>query len=147
MVAVANAMADAPRNPGEEAEVEDAERIRHGERSGTEQGLRFYAVAARCDQTGELAGLTHLSVDPLVPEWGHQGLTAVSRAHRGHRLGMLVKAAMLQHLAGAEPGLRRIMTGNAGTNRHMIAINAELGFRVLDEWQSWELDVAAVTGT
>ena len=27
----------------------------------------------------------------------------------------------------------------------MIAINAALGFEVLDEWQSWELDVAAVT--
>jgi RimJ/RimL family protein N-acetyltransferase len=56
----------------------------------------------------------------------------------------LVKVAMLEWLAEAEPGLRRVMTGNAGTNEHMIAINAELGFRVLDEWQSWELDVAAV---
>jgi RimJ/RimL family protein N-acetyltransferase len=146
-VAVSNAMADAPRNPGEEAEVEDAEKIRHADRSLTEQGVHFYTVAARCDQSGELAGLTNLTVDPLVPAWGHQGLTAVSRAHRGHRLGMLVKAAMLQQLAEAEPGLRRVMTGNAGTNQHMIAINAELGFRVLDEWQSWELDVAAVTRT
>ena len=147
VVAVSNAMADAPRNPGEEAEVEDAEKIRYADRSLTEQGLHSYAVAARCDQTRELAGLTHLTVDPLVPAWGHQGLTAVSRAHRGHRLGMLVKAAMLQQLAEAEPGLLRVMTGNAGTNQHMIAINAELGFRVLDEWQSWELDVAAVTQT
>jgi len=144
VVAVSNAMADAPRNPGEEAEVEDAQKVRHHERSAAEQRLHAYTVAARCDRTGELAGLTELTVDPLVPSWGHQQLTAVSRAHRGHRLGLLVKVAMLQQLAGAEPGLRRIVTGNAGTNQHMIAINAELGFRVLDEWPSWELEVAAV---
>jgi RimJ/RimL family protein N-acetyltransferase len=143
-VAVANAMADAPRNPGEEPELEDAERFRHYERTAAEQGLHFYSVGARCDRSGELVALSGLAVDPLVPSWGHQQLTAVSRAHRGHRLGLLVKVAMLEWLAEAEPGLRRIMTGNAGTNEHMIAINAELGFRVLDEWQSWELDVAAV---
>jgi GNAT superfamily N-acetyltransferase len=146
VVAVANAMADAPRNPGEEPEVEDAERARHYERSAAEQGLHMYSVGARCDRTGELAGLTVLTVDPLNPSWGHQQLTAVSRAHRGHRLGLLVKTVMLQQLAQAEPVLRRIVTGNAGTNQHMIAINAQLGFRVLDEWQSWELDVAAVPG-
>ena len=70
--------------------------------------------------------------------------TVVAREHRGHRLGLLVKTAMLEMLAAAEPALRRILTGNAGANQHMIAINAELGFEVLDEWQSWELEVAAV---
>lgn len=143
-VAVSNAMADAPRNPGEEPEVEDAERARHAERNISAQGVHAYAVAARCDSTGELAGLTQIGVDPLTPSWGHQWVTAVSRAHRGHRLGLLIKVVMLEQLAQAEPGLRRIVTGNAGTNQHMIAINAQLGFKVLDEWQSWELDVAAV---
>jgi GNAT superfamily N-acetyltransferase len=147
VVAVANAMADAPRNPGEEAETEDTEQVRHYERSAGEQGLHAYSVAARSGRSGELTALTVLSVDPLEPSWGHQQLTAVSRAHRGHRLGLLIKVAMLQWLAEAEPGLRRIVTGNAGTNRHMIAINEELGFRVLDEWQSWELGASEVTGS
>jgi len=141
-VAVANAMADAPRNPGEEPETEDAGRVRHYERSAAEQGLHVYSVAARSGRSGELTALTVLTVDPRNQSWGSQQLTAVSRAHRGHRLGMLIKSAMLEWLASAEPALRRIWTGNAGTNRHMIAINEELGFRVLDEWQSWELDVA-----
>jgi GNAT superfamily N-acetyltransferase len=144
VVAVTEAMADAPRNPGKEAEVEDAARIREEERRLAEQGLRCYTVAARCDRTGELAGLTCLCVDPLDPSWGLQEITAVTRTHRGHRLGLLVKVAMLDLLAEAEPGLRRIITGNSRTNQHMIAINTELGFLVLDEWQSWELQVAAV---
>jgi GNAT superfamily N-acetyltransferase len=147
LVTVASAMADAPRNPGEEAWVEDEERTRQVEHNLAEMGRRFYSVAARCDQTGEIAAWTNLNVDPLVPAWGHQGLTAVTRAHRGHRLGMLVKVVMLQQLADAEPDLRYVMTGNAGTNKHMISINDEIGFRVFDEWQSWELDVADAAGT
>ena len=41
---------------------------------------------------------------PEAPSWGFQELTAVTRPHRGHRLGLLVKAAMLEWLAtGAIP--------------------------------------------
>jgi RimJ/RimL family protein N-acetyltransferase len=139
------AMADAPRNPGYEAHQPDAERVRDGERRSEAAGIRRYTVAARCDRTGELAGLTELFVEPWYTEWGYQGVTAVTREHRGHRLGLLVKAAMLQTLATAEPGLAHILTGNADGNKHMVAINDELGFRVLDEWRSWQLDTAAVT--
>jgi GNAT superfamily N-acetyltransferase/RimJ/RimL family protein N-acetyltransferase len=146
VVPIFRAMADAPRDLGEEPHHEDAERVRRSERRTAEQGLRRYSVAARCDRTGELAGLTQVGVDPLDPGWGYQYVTAVARPHRGHRLGLLVKVAMLEELAMAEPGLRRVMTGNAASNRHMIAINEEIGFRALDEWPSWKLDVAAVTG-
>jgi RimJ/RimL family protein N-acetyltransferase len=138
------AMADAPRNPSEEAHRVDPQQVRDYERRSAEMGMHRYTVAARCDRTGELAGLTQLGVDPEDPVWGRQFITAVAHEHRGHRLGLLVKVAMLDLLATAEPDLRRIMTGNADSNQHMIAINAELGFRILDEQQSWELDVTAV---
>jgi RimJ/RimL family protein N-acetyltransferase len=140
---VSAAMADAPRNPGEEAHRPDPQQIRNYERRGQEIGFRRHAVAARSDRTGELAGLTEIGIDPQDPSWGYQFITAVAREHRGHRLGLLVKVAMLDLLAAAEPALRQILTENAGSNQHMIAINDELGFEVLDEWQSWELEVAA----
>ena len=98
-------------------------------------------MAARSLASGELAAFTQLAVDPADPSWGFQELTAVARPHRGHRLGLLVKVAMLELLAEREPQLTQIVTGNAGTNQHMIAINAQLGFEVLDEWLYWELDV------
>jgi hypothetical protein len=94
------------------------------------------------DASGELAALTQLGVDPESPEWGHQGLTAVTRPHRGHRLGLLVKVAMLEQLASCEPQLSRIITDNTDTNQHMIAINAALGYQVMDCWVTWELAVA-----
>jgi RimJ/RimL family protein N-acetyltransferase len=84
-----------------------------------------------------VAALTQLEVDPDSPEWGHQGLTAATRPHRGHRLGLLVKAAMLQWLGQAEPGLERIETGNADANEHMIAVNETLGFQPLEPFWQW----------
>lgn len=141
VAAVNDAMSDAPRDAGHEAERWDPERVRKGDRGAAIQGLRSYMAAARSAATGELAGLSQVMVDPADPSWGQQGLTAVTRPHRGHRLGLLLKVAMLELLAEREPQLTRIMTGNAQENQHMIAINAELGYRVLDSWSGWELEV------
>jgi RimJ/RimL family protein N-acetyltransferase len=137
-----NAMNDAPRAEAEDR-VWDADRVRErADSSVLRMGVRGYSVAAICDATGEMAALTQLEVDPASPEWGHQGLTAVTRPHRGHRLGLLVKAAMLQWLGDAEPVLERIETGNADSNEHMIAVNDTLGFQPLEPfWQWYELSV------
>ena len=99
---------------------------------------------ALAQTTGDLAALTQVCVDPAMPEWGFQELTAVARPHRGHRLGLLLKLAMLDLLAAKEPQLTRIITGNDVGNDHMIAINDRLGFDVLDRWPWWEIDVADV---
>jgi GNAT superfamily N-acetyltransferase len=142
LAALNEAMGDAPRGPGEEAQRWDAERVRGTDQRVAAQGLRYYSVVVRDDVSGQLAGLTQLGVDPVQPERGQQELTAVARPHRGHRLGLLLKLAMLELLAEREPQLRWILTGNAQTNRHMIAINEALGYRVLDQWtEGWRLPV------
>jgi RimJ/RimL family protein N-acetyltransferase len=141
-----NAMNDAPREEGIEDAFWDADRVRERyDSSLVRMGVRGYSVAAIHDATGDLAALTQLEVDPESPEWGHQGMTAVTRPHRGHRLGLLAKAAMLEWLADAEPQLEQIETGNADANEHMIAVNEELGFKVLEPFWAWlELKVATV---
>jgi RimJ/RimL family protein N-acetyltransferase len=132
------AMNDAPHNPGFEARRWDAQRVREDDAHNEAFGFRWYSVVAVHDATGQVAGLTQVFVDPEDPDWAHQGLTAVPRAHRGHRLGLLVKTAMLQWLAEAEPRVRWIDTGNADSNKHMIAINEALGFRVREPgWVSY----------
>jgi RimJ/RimL family protein N-acetyltransferase len=138
------AMADAPRGAGHEAQRWDAARVRQDERRVAAQGMRLYTVAARSNETGRLAGLSQVGIDPCEPAWGFQELTAVARPHRGHRLGLLVKVAMLEWLAEREPQLTRILTGNADGNEHMIAINTEIGFTILDRWLTWEIGVAKV---
>lgn len=143
---VSMALEDAPHTAGHEPVHIDAARVRIEDERIAIQGLRYYSVAARCDETGELAGITQIGVDPEVAAWGFQELTAVARPHRGHRLGLLLKVAMLEWLAEAEPGLRYIITDNAAANDHMIAINEELGYRVLDQWQTWQMDIGEQEG-
>jgi GNAT superfamily N-acetyltransferase len=124
----------------------DAERVRDDiNRRVRQSGDRYYSVAAIHGATGQMAALTALSVDPEVPEWGMQNLTVVARPHRGHRLGILVKAAMQEWLATAEPDMRMIQTGNANDNTHMIAINDQLGYELFQpSWQFYTIDVAAI---
>jgi len=105
-------------------------------------------VAARHDDTGELAALTEVLVDPGDPGWGHLAVTVVIRKHRGHRLGLLLKIAMMELLATTEPQLERIATWNAQSNEHMIAVNEALGYTVFGQpATSFRLDVAAVSGS
>jgi GNAT superfamily N-acetyltransferase len=144
---VENAMADAPHDDGEEPWRLDADRVREQLDLRERQRRKIYTLAALDAASGAIAAATAVEADPDNPEWGHQLLTAVTRQHRGHRLGLLVKTAMLEWLAVAEPAMQRIVTGNAAVNQHMIAINEELGYELLHPLaQSYELPVAAVLG-
>jgi GNAT superfamily N-acetyltransferase len=134
VVAMENAMNDAPSMPDAQPEIWTEQRVRERKDGWIEAvGARPYQVAAICDATGEMAALSELGVFPDAPDWGFQSNTVVARPHRGHRLGMLVKAAMLGWLAEAEPQLGQVVTYNAASNSYMIAINSELGFAVSGE--------------
>jgi GNAT superfamily N-acetyltransferase len=142
------ALNDAPHSPGTEPEMWDAQRVR--ERINAPRAARKlhdYSVAARHDASGELAALTEVAVDPADPAWGHQMITAVIKPHRGHRLGLLVKLAMQDLLATAEPELKRIVTWNAEVNDHMIGVNEALGYTISGApGAECRVDVAAMLG-
>jgi GNAT superfamily N-acetyltransferase/RimJ/RimL family protein N-acetyltransferase len=137
------AMADAPHDDAYEPMIWDADRLRAEDERAVAAGARVYSVAAVQGATAAAAALTQVFIDPDVAGRGFQGITAVTREHRGHRLGLLVKVGMLEWLAEAEPGLSQIGTSNAAANEHMIAVNDKLGHRVSDQFRSFEMDVAA----
>ena len=147
MTALQEALNDSPRDAAVEPNAWTPERVRGRMNTRIARSpMRRYSLAALHDATGEMAALTVVTVDPDVPGWGHQQITAVTRQHRGHRLGLLVKAAMLDWLAETEPRLERIETWNAGSNQYMIAINEALGYAASGEFRSAELPVAALAG-
>jgi hypothetical protein len=138
---------DAPHDPSRQELTWDADRVRATDQRAQVHGMTPYTVMACHDATGEPAGLTIVEVGPEQPEWGFQALTAVAREHRGHRLGLRLKLAMLDLLARQEPRLRHIMTSNAETNGHMIGINETLGYYVIGQPErTWELPAAQVLG-
>ena len=52
--------------------------------------------------------------------------------HRGHRLGLAVKARALLEAQRIQPGGRRISTTNAEDNAQMVAINEQMGYRPME---------------
>ena len=135
-------MADAPREATVEAARWDRDRVRASEARMGPPLFRVYSMAARHDESGDLAALTQVTTELQLPGLAFQGITVVDRPHRGRRLGLLVKAAMHQWLAAAEPGLGEVSTWNSETNEHMIAINERLGFEVNGRFRSWTLSIA-----
>jgi GNAT superfamily N-acetyltransferase len=126
------AINDAPRDGLEiEDEVFSPERNRAFEDSMLASDFRVYRILARHRDSGEIAGVTSMLVDGETSTHAHQLDTSVVGAHRGHRLGLLLKADMLRWLAETEPAREAIDTFNAESNDHMVAVNERLGYRVM----------------
>jgi GNAT superfamily N-acetyltransferase len=88
--------------------------------------------------SGEVVAYNDLVVSEDDPDEVMQWGTLVRRDHRGHRLGMAVKARGLQELATLAPETKRINTCNAEQNAHMVGVNVELGFRKVEVLLSYQ---------
>jgi len=139
VVEMTAAINDAPIDDFDvEDDVFSPERIRAYEAAEVAQGRRLYRLVARERATGVLAGHTVVAVDQERPGHAEQHDTSVVRAHRGHRLGVLLKIAMVRWLDEVEPQLRVIDTWNAASNAHMIAVNEVLGYSVVAHGIGWQ---------
>lgn len=119
----------------------DTKRVLQAYQAAADRRFRVHAVAARHRPSGRLAGQTLVLVPEERPAISEQGDTVVLRPHRGHRLGIRLKLAMLRRIRGLEPAVRCTDTFNAERNAWMIAVNDRLGARVLDDWVEYERPV------
>ncbi|WP_165372615.1 GNAT family N-acetyltransferase [Nocardioides iriomotensis] len=127
MVVLREAINDAP--DALEFESYPTDRIAAYEQALTRRRQTQYTVVARHRGTGEPAGLSMVCVDEFDPSTAHQEDTSVVRAHRGHRLGLLLKLDMIAWLRHERPEVTGVETWNDSTNHHMIAVNERLGMR------------------
>lgn len=129
---MASAINDAPTDDLDiEDEVFSAERMKAYEEACAFRRERAYRTVARHVPSGQLAGQTVVVVPSENPTYGDQHDTSVVGSHRGHRLGLLLKAEMLRWLVEEEPQLEEIDTYNAESNDHMIGVNELLGYRIM----------------
>jgi GNAT superfamily N-acetyltransferase len=110
-------------------ETWDAERVRVHLADRADSGQRLLTTLVEHVPSGEVVAGTSFLLQDGKPAFVSQEETIVLRAHRGHRLGMLVKAVNLRELAARYPRTERVHTFNAEENAHMLAINVALGFR------------------
>ena len=135
------AMNDAPH--GDEPHDDwgwDAARVRALEERRVRWQVRTYTTVAVHVDSGEVGGFTDLLIVDR-PTTASQEDTGVIAAHRGHGLGLSVKAANLLSVLEHEPQIRQVMTWNAEGNRHMRAVNERLGFRVANKWLDLSLKI------
>ena len=111
-----------------EEEVWDAERVRARDADASAGGHVLLTTLIH-DGAGHPAAFSVLEIPIYAAGFAYQNETLVHGDHRGRRLGLLAKALNLQALKVFRPDVQRIHTWNAGENRHMLAINDEMGFR------------------
>lgn len=116
----------------------DSERVRlHNDREAANPRHTLIASALHVP-SGHLVGYTALSVPPESLRAVSQEDTIVLAEHRGHRLGMLLKAANLHQLAERYPHHPAVITYNAEENRPMLAVNEALGFVAIGYEGLWK---------
>lgn len=121
-----------------EEESWDEERVRDDYQRIAAVGRRVVDAYAVHEATGELVGYTQVQVPRARPEVGFQQDTLVMREHRGHGLGLRMKAAGTLALMEELPATRSVRTWNADDNAPMLAVNHALGYvhdAMTREWQ------------
>ena len=141
-IAASNGMNDAPRGELKMADWKlTEEQIRERESWFKQTGSEWWLLVALHEATGEGAGFTEVTYDPKISHVIWQQGTAVLDPHRGHRLGIWMKAAMLKRILDERPKALFIRTGNANTNAQMLAINTQLGFKPAWSAALWQISI------
>jgi len=142
-IQASNGMNDAPRGDLKMADWKlTEEHVRERESWFKQTGSEWWLLIAVHEASGEGAGFTEVTYDPNVSHVIWQQGTAVIDAHRGHRLGLWMKAVMLKRILDERPKALFIRTGNANTNAQMLGINTQLGF--VPAWSAclWQISIA-----
>ncbi len=83
------------------------------------------------NKTGIPIAMTETRIRADLPNIAYVGDTGVKREHRGKKLGLTLKYLMMQRLLSDPISKNKVkfwITHNAYSNKHMIAINDELGY-------------------
>lgn len=137
-------MDTAPQTSDHVDEVFTVDKLDELEASWVESGVPWSTVVARHVASGTIAGFTELAYSEDEPSLCYQGETAVDPDHRGLGLGRWLKATLLLRTLAERPEVEVIDTYNAGSNDAMIAINRDLGFRVILRTERRQGDLAEV---
>ncbi|HEY5514680.1 MAG TPA: GNAT family N-acetyltransferase, partial [Pengzhenrongella sp.] len=119
-------------------EAWDAARMRDEVDRALAAGRRYVETVARHKGSGRLVGFTTITVSAGAPDLAYQWDTLVLREHRGHGLGVRLKAANTLALQRHAPAVRRARTWNADDNAHMLAVNTALGYLPVGHSREWQ---------
>jgi mycothiol synthase len=120
-----------------------SERIRADEAELTRRGIEQRVVAALAED-GAVVGLTVVQIHPSQRDSAFQQDTAVLHSHRGHGLGVLMKAAMARWLRAERSEILNVSTSVDARNEHMIRVNEHIGYTTAREMIEFDGDIDAL---
>lgn len=120
----------------------DADRVREHDDRQEGSGRTLFTSAAEHVPTGTLAGYTELGRLDGADQPAIQEDTLVLRAHRGHRLGLLLKAVNTQFMLKHAPDTPLVTTFNAEDNEPMLRVNVGMGFQPIGAEGEWQKRVS-----
>jgi GNAT superfamily N-acetyltransferase len=141
-VASRHAMDDMPMGSTDFGTVTwDLDRVRDAAAAVGKRGDHLHTIVAVHEADGVIGGFTEL----VVPGNGtgdaqHYG-TGVLPEHRGHRLGLWMKAASIRQARERYPELGGLLTDTADNNPHMRHINDVLGYAPTHSAYEYQLDL------
>lgn len=137
-----DAMADQPLGTFEYEFAEyDLDRLRFREEQIEKVGIRRYTQVA-LDKDGNVAGFNILAAHPDEPELIDIWDTGVTRDHRGHGLGLRLKAAATLWVLEDRPSTRLVATFNNDENQWMLGVNWAMGYQPLVKFPGYEFAIA-----
>ena len=116
----------------------DADRLRASNARAAASGRPVIETVARHRPSGRLVGFTTVSVSAGEPQLAYQQDTLVLTEHRGHGLGLRLKAGNALRLMDELPEVTAVRTWNAASNEHMLAVNRQLGYTVDGYSREWQ---------
>jgi GNAT superfamily N-acetyltransferase len=119
----------------------DVDRVLSAAEAIAKRGELLYTVAVLDTADGSIAGFSEL----VVPGSGrgdaqHYG-TGVLPEHRGHGLGLWMKAESIRRARERHPELGGLLTDTADSNTHMRGINDTLGYLPTHKAVEYQLDL------
>lgn len=131
---------EAPLEDLEGKEFLTRELRRHQEARERDSGTNWITKIS-IETDGKISGLTEILYNPKESYLIDQELTGVKKEYRGRGLGKMLKADMALHIRNKYPHIDYIRTGNATTNKPMLAINHEMGYKETKRFETYKFKV------
>jgi len=119
-------------------------RLKNELSSKIERGWKNWSMVARHKKTGAYAGFTNIMYTGFNPEMLNQGNTGVAQEHRNKGIGRWLKAFLIRHIIKEMPEIKKVRSENANTNRAMLNINEQMGFKLLYSESYWQIKLEDV---